>query len=67
MTAPDAAEQRVFAAAAALAGDAVLAARWFHQEPLPDFHGATAAQLVAQGRANDVLRYIEMLEAGAAG
>lgn len=40
------------------------AIRWFEEEPLPGFSGATAMQLVAQGRTNDVLGYIDAVNSG---
>lgn len=60
-------ESRVLAAATQLAGDRERALRWYEQEKLQLFGGSTAAQLVAQGRAEDLIRYIESLEAGPAG
>lgn len=37
---------------------------WYHSEPLPGFSGATAMQLVSQGRAKEVLDYIDAVDAG---
>lgn len=45
-------------------GDAIF---WYRNDPLPVFGYKTAEQLVTEGRAEDLLRYIESLEAGAAG
>jgi hypothetical protein len=40
---------------------------WYRNEPLPVFGYKTAEQLVSDGRAEDVIRYVVSLEAGAAG
>ena len=40
---------------------------WYRNVPLPPFGYKTAEQLVSEGRTEDVLRYVESLEAGAAG
>lgn len=45
-------------------GNPVMAYAWYRSEPLPGFSGATAMQLVAQGRAKDVLDYIDAVDAG---
>ena len=37
---------------------------WFETEPLPGFNGETAEQLVAAGRASDVLDLISAADAG---
>ncbi len=58
---------RVLAAATQLSGDADRAAQWFRFQVIEAFHGKTAERLVLDGRAEDVLRYIEMLEAGPLG
>ena len=50
-----------------LTGDVGRAIFWYRNEPLPPFNYKTAEQLVSEGRAEDVLRYVESLEAGAAG
>jgi len=57
----------VLRAASDLSGDVRRAIFWYHNEPLPPFHHKTAERLVAEGRTDDVLRYVESLEAGAAG
>jgi hypothetical protein len=67
-TVSDSDEARVLAAARALAaGDAARAWAWYANEPLPEFSGRTAQQLVRQGRADAVLRLLAMYDAGAAG
>ena len=58
---------RVLRAADDLTGDVGRAIFWYRNEPLPPFNYKTAEQLVSEGRAEDVLRYVESLEAGAAG
>jgi hypothetical protein len=61
-------EARVLAAARALAaGEADRAWAWYANEPLREFSGQTAQELVRQGRAHDVLRLLAMYGAGAAG
>ena len=37
---------------------------WYRSEPLPGFSGQTAMQLVRSGRADDVLDYIDAVDAG---
>ena len=58
---------RVLRAANDLSGDVTRAIFWYRNEPLPPFRYKTAEQLVSEGRTEDVLRYVESLEAGAAG
>src|SRR5690554_3263267 len=45
-------------------GSALMAYAWYRFEPLPGFSGLTAMQLVREGRANDVLDYIDAVDAG---
>lgn len=45
-------------------GSELLAYAWYRSEPLPGFSGQTAMQLVKDGRANDVLEYIDAIDAG---
>lgn len=45
-------------------GSELLAYAWYRSEPLPGFSGWTAMQLVKDGRANDVLDYIDAVDAG---
>jgi len=60
--------RRVLDAATALAGgDADRAIQWFEHERLKPFDGFTASELVRAGRADDVLKFMESLEAGPAG
>lgn len=58
---------RVIRAAVDLSGDVNRALFWYRNEPLQPFGYKTAEQLVSEGRTDDLLRYIESLEAGAAG
>lgn len=58
---------RVLAAATDSVGSASQAASWFRNHSIADFSGKTAEVLVSEGRAEDVLRYIDMLSAGSAG
>ena len=48
-------------------GDVARALFWYRNEPLPPFEYKTAEQLVADGRTNDLLAYVDSLNAGAAG
>ncbi|MBW6422109.1 MbcA/ParS/Xre antitoxin family protein [Rhizobium sp. XQZ8] len=45
-------------------GSALMAYAWYRSEPLPGFSGQTAMQLVKAGRADDVLEYIDAVDAG---
>ena len=45
-------------------GTALMAYAWYRSEPLPGFSGQTAMQLVRSGRADDVLDYIDAVDAG---
>ncbi len=45
-------------------GSELLAYAWYRSEPLPGFSGQTAMQLVKDGRANDVLDYVDAVDAG---
>ena len=45
-------------------GSALMAYAWYRSEPLPGFSGQTAMQLVQNGRAGDVLDYIDAVDAG---
>lgn len=58
---------RVIRAATDLCGDVDQAIFWYRNEPLPPFAYRTAEQLVIEGRADDLIRYVMSLEAGAAG
>ena len=45
-------------------GSALMAFAWYRSEPLPGFSGRTAMQLVKDGQANDVLEYVDAVDAG---
>jgi hypothetical protein len=45
-------------------GSALMAYAWYRSEPLPGFSGHTAMQLVRNGRADEVLDYIDAVDAG---
>ena len=45
-------------------GSALMAYAWYRSEPLPGFSGQTAMQLVRSGRTDDVLDYIDAVDAG---
>jgi hypothetical protein len=45
-------------------GSALMAYAWYRSEPLPGFSGLTAMQLVRSGRADEVLDYIDAIDAG---
>lgn len=45
-------------------GSALMAYAWFRSEPLPGFSGQTAMQLVRDGRADEVLDFIDAVDAG---
>jgi hypothetical protein len=45
-------------------GSALVAYAWYRSEPLAGFSGQTAMQLVRSGRADEVLDYIDAVDAG---
>ncbi|TPI78020.1 antitoxin Xre/MbcA/ParS toxin-binding domain-containing protein [Mesorhizobium sp. B2-8-9] len=45
-------------------GSTLMAYAWYRSEPLPGFSGRTAMQLVREGRADDVLDFIDAVDAG---
>ena len=45
-------------------GSALIAYAWYRSEPLAGFDGRTAMQLVREGRAGDVLDYVDAVDAG---
>ena len=57
----------VLAVAEAMTGDRNRAIALMLREPLRAFNGRTAVDLILQGRAPDVLAYLDSLSAGAAG
>ncbi len=48
-------------------GDVQKAIVWYKNEPIREFEYKTAETVVAEGRADDVIKLLEMYEAGAAG
>lgn len=57
---------RVLAEAEAVFGDRASAMAWLDQ-PLSTFHDHTPRQLIAAGRADDVLSYLASIESGFVG
>ena len=45
-------------------GSALMAFAWYRSEPLPGFSGQTAMQLVKEGRASEVLEFVDAVDAG---
>ena len=45
-------------------GSALIAFAWYRSEPLSGFSGRTAMQLVREGRANEILEFIDAVDAG---
>ncbi|WP_372423955.1 MbcA/ParS/Xre antitoxin family protein [Salinarimonas chemoclinalis] len=45
-------------------GSALIAYAWYRSEPLAGFGGQTAMQLVREGRASEVMDYIDAVDAG---
>lgn len=45
-------------------GSALMAYAWYRSEPLPGFSGQTPMQLVRSGRADEVLDYLDAVDAG---
>ena len=45
-------------------GSAMMAYAWYRSEPLPGFSGLTAMHLVRSGRADDVLEFVDAVDAG---
>lgn len=45
-------------------GSALMAFAWYRSEPLPGFSGRTAMQMVKEGHGEDVLDFIDALDAG---
>ncbi|MGJ3262444.1 MAG: MbcA/ParS/Xre antitoxin family protein [Salinarimonas sp.] len=45
-------------------GSALIAYAWYRSEPLAGFGGQTAMQLVREGRASEVMEYVDAVDAG---
>lgn len=58
---------KVLTAAIELTKDETKAMYWYRNEPIRDYRGMTAAELVTAGKVDAVLGYIEDLHNGAAG
>lgn len=58
---------RVIYAAINISGDVERAIFWYRNAPIAPFNYKTAEDLVSEGRIEDVIRYIQSLEAGALG
>jgi hypothetical protein len=58
---------KAIVAAVAVTGDLDKAIYWFRNEPIADYRHKTAAELVAVGRLDAVLAYLEDLRNGASG
>lgn len=58
--------ERVITAAEAVSGDHDKAVWWLSQ-PLATFGGKTALQLIAEGRTDDLIGYVESFESGYVG
>ena len=58
------AEQQILKVVEPRFGSAELARSWYDTVPLPGFGLSTAAQLVEDGRSNEVLDYVRAIDAG---
>src|SRR3989338_1477880 len=58
---------RVIYAAIDISGDVERAIFWYRNAPIAPFDYKTAEELVSEGRTEDLIRYIQSLEAGALG
>ena len=56
---------RILAMAAEMAGDENRAVIWFKHQPIPGWAGKTAYDLVGDGKADQVLAYLEAVRSGA--
>lgn len=55
---------RILSMVVEMAGDESRAAVWFKHQPIPGWAGMTAYDLVREGRADEVLRYLEAVRSG---
>ena len=55
---------RILAMAAQMAGDEHRAVIWFKHQPIPGWAGKTAYDLVAEGKSDKVLIYLEAVRSG---
>lgn len=56
---------RILATVAEMAGDESRAVIWFKHQPIPGWAGKTAYDLVEEGKAAQVLAYLEAVRSGA--
>ena len=55
---------RILTLAKEMAGDEQRAVFWFKHQPIPGWAGKTAYDLVHEGRADQVLAYLEAVKSG---
>jgi uncharacterized protein (DUF2384 family) len=55
---------RILAMASEMTGDESRAVAWFEHQPIPGLAGKTARDLVCEGKAPSVLRYLEAARLG---
>lgn len=55
---------RILTTATEMAGNSERAAIWFKHQPLPGWNGKTGYDLVSEGRADDVVAYLEAVRSG---
>lgn len=55
---------RILAMVTDMAGDEQRAALWFKHQPIPGWAGKTAYDLVGEGKADQVLSYLEAVRSG---
>jgi uncharacterized protein (DUF2384 family) len=60
----DDATLRILTMAEEMAGSEQRAAIWFKHQPIPGWDGKTASDLVREGKADQVLAYLEALRSG---
>ena len=60
----DDATLRILTMAQEMAGSEQRAAIWFKHQPIPDWAGKTASDLVLEGKADKVLAYLEAVRSG---
>ena len=60
----DDATLRILTLAKEMAGDQQRAVIWFEHQPIPGWAGKTAYDLVQEGRADQVLAYLEAVKSG---
>jgi uncharacterized protein (DUF2384 family) len=55
---------RILAIAEEMAGNRQRAITWFEQQPIPSWGGKTAYELVQEGKADNVIDYLEAVKSG---